>query len=50
VFGKVIKWAIVAFIVFYVVTQPTAAGATAHHLLNGVHDAATSMSRFVSSL
>lgn len=48
--GKLLKWAIVAFLVFYVVTNPSGAGATAHHLLNGVHQAASSLSTFLSSL
>jgi hypothetical protein len=48
--SKLLKWAIVAFLVFYVCSQPSAAGATAHHLLNGVHQAAASLATFVSSL
>jgi hypothetical protein len=48
--GKVIRWAIVLFIVFYVATQPAGAAGLAHHLYNGLHDAATSAARFVNSL
>jgi hypothetical protein len=48
--GRVIKWAIVIFIVFYVATQPAGAASIVHHIYNGLHDAATSMATFVNSL
>jgi hypothetical protein len=47
---KVITWAIVLFIIFYVATEPTGAGSLAHHIYNGVHDAANSLATFVNSL
>jgi hypothetical protein len=48
--GKIIRWAIVLFIVFYVATQPAGAAGVVHHLYNGLHDAGNSMARFVNSL
>jgi hypothetical protein len=48
--GKVIRWAIVLFIVFYVATQPAGAASIVHHAYNGLHDAASSMATFVNSL
>jgi hypothetical protein len=50
VLGKIIRWAIVLFIVFYVATQPAGAAGFVHHAYNGLHDAANSMARFVNSL
>lgn len=48
--SKLLKWAIVAFLAFYLFTNPGGAAGTAHHLLDGLHEAATSLSTFVSSL
>jgi hypothetical protein len=48
--GKIIRWAIVLFIVFYVATEPTGAAGVVHHIYNGIHDAANSMAQFVNSL
>ena len=47
---KLLTWGIVIFIAYYLFTQPTAAAGTAHHILNGAHSAATSLSTFLSSL
>lgn len=47
---KIITWAIVIFIIFYVATEPTGAAGFAHHFYNGLHDAATSLATFVNSL
>jgi len=47
---KLITWAIVLFLVFYVATQPTGAAGFVHHFYNGLHSAANSMARFVNSL
>ncbi|MGA8455114.1 MAG: hypothetical protein WB800_06905 [Streptosporangiaceae bacterium] len=47
---KIITWAIVIFIIFYVATQPSGAAAIVHHIYNGLHDAATSLATFVNSL
>jgi hypothetical protein len=48
--GKIIRWAIILFIVFYIATQPTGAAGFVHHFYNGLHDAANSMARFVNNL
>jgi hypothetical protein len=48
--GKVIRWAIVLFIVFYVATEPAGAAGFVHHAYKGLQDAANSMARFVNSL
>jgi hypothetical protein len=47
---KVLTWAIVLFIIFYVATEPSGAAGLVHHAYNGVHDAATSLATFVNSL
>jgi hypothetical protein len=47
---KIITWALVLFVVFYVATQPTGAADFVHHAYNGLHDAANSMAQFVNSL
>ena len=47
---KIITWAIVLFIIFYLATQPTGAAAVVHHAYNGLHSAADSMAKFVNSL
>jgi hypothetical protein len=48
--GRIIRWAIVLFIIFYVATEPTGAANVVHSAFNGLHSAATSMARFVNSL
>jgi hypothetical protein len=47
---KIITWAVVLFVVFYIATQPTGAAGFVHHAFNGLHSAANSMARFVNSL
>ncbi len=47
---KIITWAIVLFILFYVATQPAGAAGFVHHAYNGLHDAASSLADFVNSL
>lgn len=47
---KIITWAVVLFVVFYVATQPAGAAGFVHHAYNGLHSAATSMAKFVNSL
>jgi hypothetical protein len=47
---KVITWAIVLFIVYYLVSQPHAAAGVVHSAFNGLRSAGNSLSRFVSSL
>jgi hypothetical protein len=47
---KIITWAIVLFVVFYLATQPTGAASLVHHAYDGLHQGATSLARFVNSL
>jgi hypothetical protein len=47
---KIITWAVVLFVVFYVATQPAGAAGFVHHAFNGLHSAANSMAKFVNSL
>jgi hypothetical protein len=47
---KVITWAIVIFIVYYLATEPTAAANFVHTIWNGLKTAAGSMATFVNSL
>jgi hypothetical protein len=47
---KVLTWAIVIFVVFYLATQPTNAGHIIHNAYNGLHNAGTSLAKFVNSL
>jgi hypothetical protein len=47
---KVITWAIVIFIVYYLATDPTAAAAFVHNIWNALKTAASSMATFVNSL
>jgi hypothetical protein len=47
---KVLTWAIVLFIVYYLVSDPSGAAGAVHHALNGLRSAGNSLSRFVSNL
>jgi hypothetical protein len=47
---QIITWAIVIFIVFYVVTQPAAAGAVVHNILSGLKSAGSSIATFLNSI
>ena len=47
---KIITWAIVLFVIFYLATDPTGAAGLIHHAYNGVHSAANSLATFVNSL
>jgi hypothetical protein len=47
---KIITWAIVIFIAFYLITDPTGAANTIQGLLNLLKDAGTSLATFVNSL
>ena len=47
---KVITWAIVLFVVYYLAKNPTGAAHALHSAFNGLKSAANSMSRFVSKL
>jgi hypothetical protein len=48
--GRLMKWALAGFIVFYVCTQPAGAAGFVHHAYNGVHAAANSLAQFVNAL
>jgi hypothetical protein len=50
VLRKVITWAIVIFIIYYLATDPGGAANALHHAFNGLKTAGNSMSRFVNSL
>ena len=39
---KIITWAIVIFIIFYIATEPSGAAGIVHSIFNGLHSAATS--------
>ncbi len=47
---KIITWAIVIFIAFYLLTQPTGAAHVIHDLLNLLKNAGNSLATFVNSL
>lgn len=47
---KVITWAIVIFIVYYLATDPGGAAGFMHHVFNGLKSAGHSLSTFVNSL
>lgn len=47
---KVIGWAVVAFIAFYLVTDPGGAAALVRSILHGLSNAGTSLATFFSSL
>ena len=48
--SAVVKWGLLAFAAWWVITQPTAAGAAVHHLASLATQAATSLAAFVSSI
>lgn len=47
---KMIIWAIVVFLLYYLATNPSGAADALHNALNGLKNAGNSMSRFVSKL
>lgn len=47
---KVIKWALVAFVVFFVATQPDQAAAAFRGLLNGVEQGFQAIIQFFGSV
>jgi hypothetical protein len=47
---KVITWAIVIFIIYYLATDPTGAAHALHGAFNGLRSAGNSMARFVNKL
>jgi hypothetical protein len=50
VLRKVITWAIVIFIVYYLATDPSGAAHALQSAFNGLKSAGNSMSRFVNKL
>ena len=42
---KIITWAIVIFIIFYIATEPSGAAGIVHSIYNGLHSAATKHGR-----
>jgi len=50
VLRKVITWAIVIFIIYYLATDPTGAAHALQHAFNGLRNAGNSMARFVNKL
>lgn len=47
---KIVGWVIVAFVVFYLLTNPDGAAHFGQHVLNGLRSAGQSLAKFVSSL
>ena len=47
---KIITWAIVIFIAFYLLTQPAGAANVIHGLLDGLKNVGNSLATFVNSL
>jgi hypothetical protein len=47
---KVVGWAIVVFLAWYLVTQPTGAGHAVHNLLSLLQQAGSSLATFLNSL
>jgi hypothetical protein len=48
--ARIIGWVLVAFIVYYLVTNPDGAAGFVHSALNGLRDAGGSLSRFINHL
>jgi hypothetical protein len=47
---RIIGWALFAFVVFYLVTNPDGAAGFVHSVLDGLRNAGNSLSRFVDHL
>ncbi|MGA3151887.1 MAG: hypothetical protein ACLPN6_08750 [Streptosporangiaceae bacterium] len=47
---KVISWAIVIFIIYYLATDPAGAAAFMHHIFNGLKTIGASLATFFNSL
>jgi hypothetical protein len=47
---KYLGWAAIAFIVFFLLTNPTSAATIVHNAIHGLGSAAHSLSTFVTSL
>jgi hypothetical protein len=50
VLKKLVLWAVVIFVVYYVATQPGNAGTFVHHCLSGLKTAGSSLATFVNKL
>jgi hypothetical protein len=50
VLGKIVRWGLLIFVVFYVVTEPAGAAGLVHGAIDGLHTVATSLATFVNSL
>jgi hypothetical protein len=48
--GNILKWAILAFVVWWVVQEPTNAAHLVHNIGTFLSNAATGLSHFVSSI
>jgi hypothetical protein len=47
---KIVTWAIVVFLAYYLLTKPTGAANAMHNLLNLLKQAGSSLATFLSSL
>jgi hypothetical protein len=47
---KIVGWAVVVFLAWYLFTQPAAAGTAVQHLFGLLHQAGTSIATFLGSL
>lgn len=47
---KILTWAIVLFIVFYLATQPVGAANAVHHAFDGLKHAGNSLATFFNAL
>lgn len=48
--SKLLKWVLGAFVVFYILSDPSAAAGTVHGLLGDLQNAGNSLAQFVSGL
>jgi hypothetical protein len=47
---KVLTWALIIFVVYYLATQPVGAAHVVHQAFSGLHSAGNSLATFVDSL
>lgn len=47
---KLLTWAIVIFLIFYLATHPASSAHILRHLYNGLNEVAHSLSKFVDNL
>lgn len=47
---SLLGWAVIAFLAFYLLTQPVGAGHLAHSLLDGLKSAGNSLATFFNSI